>query len=83
MTKKTLGIIAIICFAVALILFFVPINELSLFRLWCTEEGKMLRELTSAFGGGMPGEVIAKIVFFFVSLVGGVGSLIWRNKVQE
>lgn len=83
MTKKTLGIIAIICFAVALILFFVPINDWSLMWLWFTEEGKFARGLASAFGGGMPGEIVVRVVFFVISLIGGIGSLIWRNKVQE
>ena len=83
MTKKTLSIIAIICFAVALILFFIPINEWSLMWLWFTEEGKLARGLASAFGGGMPGEVVVRVVFFVISLIGGIGSLIWKRNAEE
>jgi hypothetical protein len=51
--------------------------------LWFTEEGKLARGLASAFGGGMPGEVVVRVVFFVISLIGGIGSLIWKKNAEE
>lgn len=81
MTKKKLFIIAsIVCFSIAAIIFFIPINGYSLMDYWFSTGGKLVNAL--GLGDMVPG-IGPKKAFFFIFLIGGIGSLIGKHIVED